>query len=222
MSKIIKLSAPALILPDRGIDRAMMEQPCQQQQGHFSFGMIVGTADDGPPSTWDPLFKGPSVVLSNANLTATSGGGGDGTTRGTKSKTAGDLYFEVKQAGASNFAGIVNSSALTTSYPGSNSNGVAYASNGSIFYNGTIMSGLATSTTGDVTGIAVSFAAGKIWFLKNGVAITGDPVAKTGGHTLPSGALYPAVDAAGGTYTLTLKAVAPFDYAAPSGYLPWG
>ena len=42
MSKIIKLAAPALILPDRGIRRAMVEQRCQQQQGHFVFGFQGG------------------------------------------------------------------------------------------------------------------------------------------------------------------------------------
>ena len=103
-----------------------------------------------------------------------------------------------------------------------------YRASGAFVFGGIISGGRPTLAAGDVVGIAVNFADGKVWFRKNGTWVTGDPAANTGAPgTVPTGFLYyPALDVeAGGSSSMnvTLRVVeSSFSGSLPSGFKAWG
>jgi hypothetical protein len=178
---------------------------------------------------WNPLDKGPNVVLSNSNLTATKAAAGFQTVRGCISKSSGKRYFEINVVVASSsptgiLAGVADAGmALTVRYLGEANAGAKKSTgrwNAGFWYrNLTNTGGFIASTTfgaGDVVGMEVDFAAFTIK-LYNG--LTGAQVGVTFTDATPWPALYPAMTMQGGG-SGTLNSSGPFAFL-PAGAVPW-
>lgn len=183
-------------------------------------------------STWNPSDKTSGVVLSNGNLTAAHTASTEITqgVRGTDSKAADKKYFEVtvdtlSGSGAFFMVGLNNSAADLSSFDGVDA--WLWASYGDTYYDGAIGPTLSTYGQGDVIGVAVDFAAGKVWFAKNNAwQYSGDPSAGTNPALEFTGeTLFPFVQfyASGSNSfqgTVALEA-ADTTYDPPSGFSVW-
>jgi len=161
----------------------------------------------------NPLDSG--MVLSNANLTTTTGSAANTIVRATIGVTSGKWYWEVTQGTANEvLIGVANSSASLAQYLGQNVNGWAYDSgNGQKYNNGVGSAYGATFTTGDVIGIALDMTAGTIVFYKNN---TSQGTAFTG----LTGTLFPAVSAGVASTSMSMNfGQQPFVYTAPTGFV---
>lgn len=176
-------------------------------------------------ATWNPADTSADISLSGGNLVATK------TTvnvwrssRATVGKASGKWYWEINITNVVQYAmvGIANSSALTSNYFGSDSNGWSYFGSGGRFYlNATNIAYGNSFTTGDVIGVALDMNAGKIWFSKNNTwQASGDPVAGTNPATTGlSGTLYPGIGLYANTESITANfGASAFTYTPPSGF----
>ena len=219
MSKIIKPASPALILPDR-----WMHQPSQQQQGRFGFGLVGGGAQV-ISTPWNPADKSSKITLSNGNFTASgTQSASNASVRGVQSRAAGKSFFELAITGGNVLGvGLANANESLDNYVGQSADSIGYARNGGIFSAAASVGTGPSYAVGDYIGVAVDFSAAKVWFLKNGTSVSGNPATGSGGFSIPAGALFAAVNIfdnnvskctinTGGT---------PFAFSAPSGFLPW-
>lgn len=167
-------------------------------------------------------------AFSNNNMVATkTGSTTNGNLRSNTSKSAGKLYFEVSNAtsAANLLVGIETLAEIN--YPGSSNGYSYYATTGNRFANGAQLAYGATFTAGDLIGVAIDFANGKIFFSKNGTwQNSGDPVAGTGyAATGISGTYYIGIGrgTTGGIAVSTNlnTGATPFAYTPPSGYSAW-
>ena len=161
----------------------------------------------------NPLDSG--MVLSNVNLTTTTGSAANTIVRATIGVTSGKWYWEVTQSTANEvLVGVANSSASLAQYLGQNVNGWAYDSgNGQKYNNGVGSAYGATWTTNDVIGIALDMTAGTIVFYKNN---TSQGTAFTG----LTGTLFPAVSAGVASTAMTINfGQQPFVYTPPTGFV---
>lgn len=67
---------------------------------------------------------------------------------------------------------------------GNGNQAITYRSDGIIYNNGAQTTGLPTFGPADTIGVAIDCGANRVWFLKNGASINGDPAAGTGGYPL--------------------------------------
>ncbi len=164
--------------------------------------------------------------------------------------SSGKWYWEVKvNALASTYGtiGIVGTQATaSTQFITSNANEYMYYSQGSLNYNGgSVSSGYATYTAGDIIGVAMDLDNNRLFFSKNGTwQNSADPTTSTGAYTITapastdSGFYFPAVgywDTGNGTFecnfgqgyfgttAVASAGTAPseggiFEYDCPSGY----
>lgn len=186
-------------------------------------------------TTFDPAYKSPWVTLSGGDLTAAQNlnNGVEGV-RGTVGKTTGKWYWEATHTGAT--ASDIDVGFANTGYPSganggrpgqSDTNGVAYTSGGTLFYNNIGFGApvLATwSASGAVVMLAVDVDANLFWVGVNGTW-DGNPAAGTGGRTIGgSGSIYPWAgffnETSGSTVTANFGATA-FAYTEPSGFSGW-
>lgn len=135
----------------------------------------------GNYATLNPLDKGTSVTVSEANLKWSVGGSSQGIRAGVYLPASGKFYWEtvVTANGGNEFArigvggvdlsmNVSNDSATNVWYYAQNN---GYKGNG-----GSAVAYGASYTTGDVIGTAVDMDSGKIWWSKNGVwQASGDP-----------------------------------------------
>lgn len=169
-------------------------------------------------TTLHPFRLGVGVSLSNNNLTATLSSSTGGNAMSIRGHSTGSRFFEFTAGGVYPVVGLVNASAPyhSSSYPGIDTNGYGYYTNGNKYYNGAATGYAASWTTGDVIGVLINFTAGTITFFKNGIS---QGVAFSG----ISGTLYAAVGDYGVTGTLgtfNFGATA-FAYGLPSGAVAW-
>lgn len=191
-------------------------------------------------ATWNPSDKAASVTLSNGNLTAACNSPSPvGAVRATVSRSTGKWYYEVHIDSFSGVApgpnnplpGIATSGYPLTGPLGGNATPSAYSwqgSDGFVTWNsGTFTSVGASFSAGDVVAIAVDLGAGKIWWAKNNVWISGDPASGTSpSYSGLSGTFSPAVsvgtaNAPGGSQVTARFAAGTFTYTPPSGYSQW-
>lgn len=188
-----------------------------------------------PATTWDPANTGSGATLSGGNLiiTKTSAGSSYSTTRSTTSYSSGKYYFEVKitETNASNYmlVGIVNASASLAQAVGTNINGYSYyEQNGDSYYNNIGSAFGSAYGLGDVIGVAIDFAAGKIWFSKNNTwQASGNPGGGTNpAYTITAGTYFAAcsvwstrspADELTGQFNATEQT-----YTPPTGFATWG
>jgi len=193
----------------------------------------------------------PEATFSNGNLKITTKESAP--VMGTIGASSGKYYWEVKvNALASTYGtiGIVGTQATaSTQFITSNANEYMYYSQGSLNYNGgSVSSGYASYTVGDIIGVAMDLDNNRLFVSKNGTwQNSADPTSSTGAYTITApastslGAYFPAVgywddnDSANGTYeanfgsgyfgttAVASAGTAPseggiFEYDCPSGY----
>jgi hypothetical protein len=146
-------------------------------------------------ATMNPLAMGTagSLTFSNGNTTATNSSSAHRSVVSSLAVSSGKWYFEgksVSTGGAYPTFGIFNADAPfdAGTYFTSTANGYGYNSNGDIFNNnGSIVTGLASWTDGDIIGVALDATNNKIYFSKNGSwQNSADPSAGTGGQSITS------------------------------------
>lgn len=173
-------------------------------------------------STWNPLDKGGSVVLSNGDLTATKSGAAYESVRGTIGKSAGALYFEmvVGSDSLNLILGVADSSfQLTTRYLGENNAGAKKSAGRSTtptrFYRN--LTNAASNSTvpaygpGAVVGVGINFSTFTMTLYDG---LTGTLI-DTYVDASPWGTLYPAA-------TIQEDAIVTLDTTGPYAFLPAG
>ena len=169
-------------------------------------------------TTWrfNPADKNASIVLTNGDRTITQSSGGATGVRGTTSKSSGKWYTEIR------YDGVFGAGAFGFGTSGHSLNGdvgsgtgFGYSAGGTVSVNGSTLATLAQYASGTVIGVAVDFAALKVWFSANGVWLSGNPVTGSGGYSFTAGTYFPMASIAStGGYTI-LDALA---YSPPSGF----
>lgn len=187
-----------------------------------------------PPAAveWNPADKAANITLSGSNKTATKViDNAYAGVRATLGRSTGKYYFEVVivEGGTSPFItiGVNAASESLNNFTGSSANGWGYyQQTGEKTNNGATTAFGASYATGDVVGIAVDFGLGYIWFAKNDVWQTGDPVTGTSpAFTGLSGTLFPTTaihrgDSPANSVTGRF-ASADFTETLPSGFSAW-
>ena len=129
------------------------------------------------PTTWNPLDKGSSCVLSAGNLIAAATS--TGSVRSVFGASSGKWYWEITNDSAAGqqftLLGVGKSTESvsgTNVYPGTGADGYAwFAYDGKKYNNGTDTSyGASWSDAGVVIGVALDMDAGTVEFYRNGVA----------------------------------------------------
>lgn len=199
-------------------------------------GVFVSPVVAGPPpstTTWDPVQKNSNVVLSNGNLTASSGttatniSGRETITITTGQKIYGEFTATAVNTGNS-VIGVINGSFgfANGHYVGADTNGIGLLPGGGVLYNNAIPATFNAYVQGDVVSMAVDFAGGLIWWRVNsgnwnnsGAA---NPATGVGGQTIGvTGDLYWAYALIydGATQNaFTGKFSAPFSFTVPVGF----
>jgi hypothetical protein len=172
----------------------------------------VGGTVRGNYCTLNPLdTNSTNIALLNGNLTCNQFSA-DSLTRGTFGVSSGKWYWEATLGNTKANVGIATSAASLNSYCGSDAFGFSYYSvTGQKINNGTLTSYGASSTTGDVIGIAFDADAGTLTFYKNN---TSQGTAFTG---LTSGPYFPAQGTSASLQYFNFGQ-RPFAYTAPSGF----
>jgi hypothetical protein len=180
-------------------------------------------------------FKGVGTY-SNNNQTITGGNGNYFTSCsvGSHDLTAGKYYFEFTTNDPTppgwwdSGVGVGTYDDLSN-YIGHQSTALGIFPDGEVYSNN---ANIATTTPlvwtlGCVIGIAIGN--GKLWYRVDNSTWNGDasadPVAGTGGFTVPSAAQYfmaQVCKASTGTTSISVNTVAPFVHAPPTGYSAWG
>lgn len=151
-------------------------------------------------------------------------------------KTSGKWYFEMTfytppvAGGASIYQVAVGGpSNAINARPGQTNTagnaGATYRNSGIVYHSGTNMSGLVTFGISDTIGVCLDAGNDKVWFLKNGVSINGDPVAGMGGFMLNPAAIPDwrpaAVPQREDGHRLNCGQD-PFNHAPPEGFHAYG
>ena len=201
---------------------------------HASLLMVPAAAATG--STWSPTDKQTNVILSSGDLVATCNNAASGSNvRGTQSRgSTGKYYFEIYMTevnGNNPTCGIVKTSVsingawgfgaanmwIEQATPGYAFGDTAYKGTGGVAWG-----------DGDTMCFAVDFAAGKIWYGKNGTWIlSGNPAAGTNATwATVNGTCAPCAKLGTVTSPATaarLRTIASqFGYSVPSGFNEWG
>ena len=188
-----------------------------------------GTEPSLPPpvqrNKWNSLRKGPEVVLSNGDLTATLTAVAAEGLMAAQGLSSGKYYWEVT---CDNAYVMIGAAADSWNLDYNNAALFSYYSfDGNLRYGGITFG--ATYGAGDVVGVALDLDNHKIWFSKNGVwQASGDPAAGTNPAfgTMPpnSGLYYPCahlqkISAANPNPQVTANFGATvFTYPVPTGF----
>ena len=181
-----------------------------------------------PPSTWNPADKNAAFALTGGDLIATCAvAPGQVALRSTRSRTGKRYCEQVVNLNASDSSpSFANVTASLSVYLGSDTNGVClYGANGQVLYNG--VSILATGTpivAGEVIGWAYDIPNALLWVYRGGVLQNGNPVAGTGGLSVPGIGASPFMGFWCGfaPAETTLRATAAsFTGTIPTGFVAW-
>ncbi len=191
-------------------------------------------------TTWNPSDKTANITLSNGNLTAAGTNSSDGGVRGTTSKSAGLVYFEIllggTVAGGDTGVGICTGAATLTAVANTASAAaILYLITPGIWFNGSFSAatGFTNFVATDVVQVAINFTTSRMWWRKNdtgswygGTGTPGDPAAGTNGLNIsalfPGSAAFPVFTANSSTPTGTIRlSQAQFSFSPPSGFSPW-
>lgn len=206
----------------------------------------VTTAPSTATTVWDQAFgistlKYPSAREVKGPLSTETGYNSARPARGDKSypiNSANKRYFEMTfTAGVTGSNGgpwqvaVIGSTTGNTTRPGSGSGngfgGVTYRGDTGGVYNNsaTATTGFPTFGSADVIGVAIDYNTNKVWFLKNGVSISGDPVAGTGGFSMTvanSTSWAPSAVLQRNEGHVLNCGQDPFSYTPPSGFVAYG
>ena len=185
----------------------------------LKIGSVVGQA-------WNGADMSASLSLDSTALVVTRGAPADAyaSVRAIQS-ISGKLYWEVvltNTTGAGqHILGVMGSSHTLASYVGNGANGWGYATvEGAIYNNaGKPVTGLPTSTAGDVIMFALDTATGKFWVGKNGTWMqSGNPGAGTGQQATTTGTMFPAAALYHAGMQETGRFTGGNSYSPPSGF----
>lgn len=175
--------------------------------------------------------KDSTVTLSGGGLIATKNAtNGAAYAFSTHGKESGKWRFQVTVTAISgdNSIGITGGLYVNrTGYLGqSNGIGINSLASTGVLYNGVTQYAYSTTnmSVGDVFDVYVDADAGKAWFARNGTILNGDPVAGTGGTSIPSiaKAYYPTLYLAGANTSFTINfGATAFTYTGSAGYSAW-
>ena len=191
-----------------------------------SSGRGGGTAETA--STWNPADKNAAYTLSPSKLTATCAvAPGQVALRSTLPRTGKRYCEQVVVLNASDSSpSFANSTASLNAYLGIDTNGVClYGANGQVLYNGVSL--LATGTplaAAEVVGWAYDIPNALLWVYRGGVLQNGNPVAGTGGLSVPGIGASPFMGFWCGfaPAETTLRATAAsFTGTIPTGFVAW-
>jgi hypothetical protein len=138
-------------------------------------------------ATYNVLANNQGATFSNGNLTETGNSAGYSYSIPTLGFSAGKWYCEYKIAtvGASAFGISDRPSASTTDQLLTNDHSYAYYTDGSLYYNSSVVATYSSFTTGDIISIAFDADNNKLYFAKNGTwQNSADPALGTGGYTV--------------------------------------
>lgn len=185
--------------------------------------LLAGKVPLGGSTTWNPSDKGASVTLSNGNRTMSKAAAGQQAVRGTTSHAAtGQYYSEFFCTSSGNcIVGQAGSLASLSNPIGFDVDGLGYRADGAVRYNNGTIATYAAYATGDVISMAHDFAAGKLWFAKNGIWQDGSPITGSGGLDIINTIFLAASAASGDAVTLNCGQDA-FVFDPPPDYAPWG
>jgi hypothetical protein len=183
------------------------------------------------PTTWNPSDKSGLYTLSNGNLTATHDGSStSAAVRGTPGRAQGKRYIEFTLVSVNTMQlGFADASHALTSELTVTTHAVGYASSdGKITQNSSVLLTAATAAQNDVLGVAIDMDAHLLWVRVNGGdwnnSGSADPAAGTGGASILSGTLYPALSNNGNnSVAATINdGLAAFTRAPPAGFSRFG
>ena len=163
----------------------------------------------------NPLNKGGTFTLSDANLTfALSGSSGATTTVATIGVSSGKFYWEMTVTGtATYYPGVgVDSNPSITAQSGSNSTGYVYLQTGDKLNNGSLVAYGASFTTSDVIGVALNMDAGTLTFYKNNTS-QGQAYSGLSGTMFP---VFVGQISGGANANFGQR---PFSYTPPTGFV---
>lgn len=181
-------------------------------------------------TTFDPAKKGTSMSLSNGNRTAT--GSALGVVLSVAGYLSGKHYLESHCDAGAAAVGFANSVSDWNSYLGNaNNNSAACNSAGQVFLNNSVVTTIATFTTGDTVCMAVDFTNSRAWWRVNGgnwnndVISNQNPATNVGGvniSTLNAGPYFAGVTIGSSADTSTFDFGVPaYAQAPPSGFVNW-
>ena len=166
------------------------------------------------PTTWNPADKAAGATLSNGNLTVV-GTESNGAARSVFGASSGKWYWEYTSTGDRYpLCGVARATATISDYPGADSDGWGWYSQGPTKHNGSVAAYGSTWTSGQVVGVAMDLDNGTLEFFKGGVSmgvaftnLSGTIYAMTGGDTN------------GGTSNTTANfGATAFSYTPPAGF----
>jgi hypothetical protein len=163
----------------------------------------------------NPLDKTASLSVTNANLTA-SFNAANQVCFSTFGVSNGKWYWEVNPSTtAEDMIGVANAFATRSGYTGSDANGWSYyKTNGNKYNSATGTAYGASYANTDIIGVALNMDTGTLTFYKNNVS---QGTAFTG----LTGTLFPTLSTAGTGAAQSINfGQRPFQYSAPSGFLP--
>lgn len=190
-----------------------------------------------PPATttWNPLDKGPDVVLTNGNLTATSNtsGGGQSVRANSTGRLTGKYHYSAVVTVNSTFTliGMANASKSLTTFLGSDTDGLGWDKTGTVYINNAQVANIQTWAVGDTLSMEVNLDASppRAFFKTN----TGDwnndpsadPASNVGGidiSGMAAGPYFPAAQLWSDTESLTANfGGSAYSPAATLGFGNW-
>ena len=199
----------------------------------FSTAIAAGSPPPPVGTTWSTTNKNSNVVLSNSNLTASSGTATTANTAGREDQsitTGQKIYgeFTATTNTGNSLIGVVNASFSFAdfNYLGIDTNGIGLLPSGAVLYNNGVPATFAAFTTGDVVSMAVDFNAALIWWRVNSgnwdnsalanpaTGVGGQAIGITGDLFWAYGLIYD-----GGTQNAFVgKFSTPFSLAVPVGF----
>jgi hypothetical protein len=193
------------------------------------------TKTSGVAATWNPADLTTPVVLSNGNLTVTTGGSAtNGGVRSTTSTTTGKVYFEytcTNLTGANTGAGIATSTANLATMGGTVAGACLVYSGGAIYFNGVDQGkNVGAIGAGAVLSFAIDVPNSLLWARLgagnwNGSG-TANPATGVGGISIsslfPSNAARAALAVNGASINVTANfGASSFAQSVPSGFTAW-
>ena len=197
--------------------------PFPFQAGGFGLASVVAAGGGGGGAvTWNPADKSADLTLSSGDLVVSHTTTGEfDSARATLSRSSGHYYFEVELTGSGSdqVIGVADSGMSVNSYVGSSAGSYGYyQASGQKLNNGSPSAYGASFIGAAVIGVEVDFAAGEIFFYKDGSIQNGGTAAFTG----VSGSLFPAVTLFQNAITAIGKfKAADLTYSLPTGASAW-
>ncbi len=190
----------------------------------FCIPMVTASGPSTLPNTTVWYTSGGSsahTLFSNSDRTVKGDGDTQASARSVTSHATGKWVFEctVDVDNAFTDVGIGTAAPADGDFAGSNATDWGYADTDQTFHSGTPTSAPSFAATGTVVTVAIDIDAGKLWFAKDGVWLSGDPSAGSSpSYTSVTGTLFALATVNSVTDSITLNTTILYP---PSGFSAW-